>query len=249
MDIQTPRYPLWIPIFLVFLAGGAYLTGKYIESQDLSPVIISVQGEGRVFANPDIAQITFGVETGRQSTAEKAMNVLSENMNKVFEAVKAQGVEEKDITTASLSLNPAYDWNEGARIDRGFEARQSLSIKVRDIAAIGEVLSAATAAGANQAGGISFTIDDPEELYAAARIKAIDRGEEKARTLAQQLGKQLGKLRNFSEGGVVPTAMYRNVQMDMAEASGMGGGGPVSTPLPAGEQEITVTVYLGYELR
>jgi len=247
-DLHAHRAHTGIFLLVVLIAGGFYLVGKYLEQQDFSPVMISVQGEGKVMANPDIAQISFGVETGRQPTAEEAMQVLSDSMNAVFAAVKEAGVEEKDITTQSLNLNPAYDWNEGERIDRGFEARQSLRVKIRDLQKISTVLSAATVAGANQAGGVSFTIDDPEELRVQARAEAIENAEEKAHTLAVELGKNLGKLRGFSEG--VGASPYPVARMDMALGKGgVGGGGTIETPIPAGEQEVQVFVTVMYELK
>jgi len=237
--------------FVVFMAitlvaGGIFLVGKYMEQQDFSPVVISVQGEGKVMAAPDIAQVQFGVQTERFPTAEEAMAELSERMNAVIDAVKNEDVDAKDITTQYLSLNPAYDWKEGERVDRGFEANQNLTVKIRDVSKIGDVLAAATTAGANQAGGVSFTIDDPDELRAQARTEALADAEGKAEKLAGQLGKRLGDLRGFSEGGnsVVPPGIMR---MAVDEAVGMGG--IASVQVPSGEQEVLVTVSLTYELR
>lgn len=220
-----------------------YLAGQYMDQNDLSPVQITVSGEGRVMANPDIAQVSFGVQTGRVKTAEDAMKMLSKKMNSVVKAVKAQGIEEKDIKTQSLSLNPAYDWVDGKRVDRGFEARQNLSVKIRELDAIGKVLSAVAGAGANQVGGVSFTIDDPEVLREQAREKAIVNAKEKARGLAYQLGKDLGELRGFSEGGgYVPHLRYAKTEMLMMEDAAE------ALPVPTGEQEVNVNVSLTYEL-
>jgi len=242
------RHPVWLPIFLALIVGGFYLTGKYIEGQDLSPVTISVNGEGKVMAVPDIAELSFGVQTGRQKTAEQAMEILTNKMTAVIDAVKELGIEEKDIMTQSLSLHPSYDWDEGKRIDEGFEANQNLRVKIRDLDQISAVLSAATVGGANQAGSVGFTIDDPEELRALAREKAIKNAEEKAQALATQLGKSIGKLKGFNEGGGYYEPMYEKA-MAMDSGIGMGGGGPVAPPIPAGEQEVMVNVSLVYELK
>ncbi|MDD3896355.1 MAG: SIMPL domain-containing protein [Candidatus Peribacteraceae bacterium] len=233
-------------LLAILLAGGMFVLGKYVERQDFSPVTISVQGRGEVTAVPDIAELTFGADTLRQATAEQAMSVLSTKMNAVMDAVKQQGIEEKDITTQNLSLQPSYDWADGKRIDRGFEANQSLRVKIRDLTKIGQVLTAATSAGANQAGGVSFTIDDPENLQVGAREKAIANAEEKARALALQLGKQLGKLKGFSEGGSGVPVPMPSYAMDQAL---MRGGAVESIAVPSGEQEVVVTVMMTYELR
>ena len=245
--MSPTKQSFFIPITVALVAGGMFLIGKYMEQQDLSPVVVSVQGEGKMSAAPDIAQVQFGMQTGRVTTAEGAMAALAREMNSVIAAVKGEGIDEKDITTQNLSLRPAYDWKDGERIDRGFEASQNLLVKVRDVSKIGAVLTAATKSGANQAGGVSFTIDDPDELRAQARTEAIADAEAKAKILAEQLGKRVGALRSYSEdGGSMPPAVYR---MAMNEAVGIGGGGgDGGVPVPSGEQEVRVTVSLSYEL-
>lgn len=171
-------------------------------------------------------------------------------MDKVIAAVKAAGVEEKDISTQSFYLSPVYDYNNGTQIARGYEANQSLSIKVRDLDKVSEVLGAATNAGANQAGNVNFTVDNPEEKRAEARKEAINEAKEKARELAGQLGVSLGDITGFSEGyggGPIPPMYYSR------DAYGVGGAdmeaAQKAVQLPAGEQEINVTVSITYEIK
>ena len=130
---------------------------------------------------------------------------------------------------------------------RGFDASQSLRVKVRDLDTVSDVLAAATNAGANQAGSVNFVVDDPEKARAEARQEAIDQAQEKAKTLAAQLGMQLGKIKGFSEGGgYMPPVMYgRGGAMEM-DAKAME---VAPTPLPPGEEEMTIQVTLTYELR
>lgn len=237
----------WVGVLLVLVAGGFYLTGKVIEQKDFSPMTISVEGTGKASAVPDIAAVSFGVQTGRQTTAQQAMKNLTAKMTDVVTAVKAQGIEDKDITTDSLSLQPEYDWNDGKQIARGFQATQTLYVKVRDLDKIGDLLAAVTGEGVNQIGGVEFTMDDPEVLQAAAREKAIVKAEAKAKLLAEQLGKSIKRLKGFSEGGgYAPMADYRKANV-MMESVG-GGATPSSVPVPTGEQEVNVSVSLIYEL-
>ncbi|MCA9370878.1 MAG: SIMPL domain-containing protein [Candidatus Peregrinibacteria bacterium] len=240
--------PVWLPLLVALVAGSMYVVGKYVETRHMTQFTISVQGQGTVNAVPDIATLNFGVQTGRQKTADGAMKMLTDNMTSVIEAVKAAGVEEKDITTQYLSLNPAYDWNDGRRVDQGFEANQSLMVKVRDLEKISAVLDAAVRAGANQAGSVGFTIDDPEELKAQAREDAIADAKMKAEKLAGDLGVRLGRMQGFWEesGYVGSPMMMRAEAMDMA--GGYGGGGPIAPPVPAGEQEVSVSVNITYRI-
>lgn len=243
------RPPMWLPLIVVILAGGAYIAGKYVETRNQNVVTISVQGEGKVTAAPDIASLSFGVQTGRQPTADGAMKMLTEDMTKIIDAVKKAGVEEKDITTQYLNLNPAYDWQDGKQVSRGFEATESLTVKVRDLDKISDVLDAAVKAGANQAGSVSFTIDDPKVLQAQARAKAITDAQAQAEVLAKNLGVTLGALQGFSENGNgMPPIMYMDRAMS---AKGIGGGGPemVAPPIPAGDQDVIINVNMVYRVR
>src|SRR3989344_925984 len=137
-----------------------------------------------------------------------------------------------------------YDWTEQGQIFRGFEASQSFRVKVRDLAKVDDVLTVATDAGANQAGNVQFTIDDPEKQRADAREEAVAEAKRKAELLARNLGKRLGRLKGFSEGG----GGWVQPMMMRVEKVVMSGGAP-DLPLPAGEQEINVQVTLTYELK
>jgi uncharacterized protein len=250
--MEPNRMPSFIsPLLVAVLLGGLfYLGGQWIQSEnEPNQATISVSGDGRAFAVPDIAEISVGVQTGRQSTATRATEILKERMDSVIAAVKAQGVEDKDIRTENFWLNPVYDYTEGRQIPRGFEATQSLRVKVRDMDKVSAVLGAATNAGANQAGNVQFTLDDPDAPRDAAREEAIEEAQAKAKVLADQLGVRLGKLIGFGEGGgngyPVPMLM---------EAYGRGGAAEdmavmQEVQLPAGEQEIKVNVTLTYEVR
>jgi uncharacterized protein len=245
--------PVWVLMAVVLLGGLFFVWGKTIETRDNAPTTISVSGEGRVFAAPDIAELSFGVQSGRKTTAKEALAVLEKQIQSSFDAVKKLGVEEKDIRTESFWLNPVYDWTQNqGQVFRGFEASQSLRVKVRDLDKVSDVLEAATAAGANQAGGVNFTIDEPEAKRSEARAEAIAQAKEKAQKMAADLGMRLGRIRGFSENG---SGGYPTPMMMRAEAAmGMGGGADgdmakQSIPLPAGEQEIVAVVSVMYELK
>ncbi len=250
-DIRTItiRPPNWVPVIVllaVVIGGGFYVAGKKLETKDHTPTTISVSGEGKSTATPDIAELSFGVQVQRQADAKTAMDMLGKQMQAVFDAVKKAGVEEKDITTEQLSLNPAFDWKDGVQTPRGFDASQSLRVKIRAMDKVSAVLAAATVAGANQAGGVNFRVDDPEKARASARQEAIQQAQKKAQELAVQLGMTLGKLKGFSEGGgYSPPVMYARDAMAMESKSV----DVAPTPLPPGEQEVQVQVSLTYELR
>lgn len=241
------RPPVWALIAAVAIGGAFYLAGKHIETDAVRnpPLTISVSGEGKVMGTPDIAHLSFGVQTERLPTAEAATADLAKRMEKVIDAVENQGINKADVSTQSLSLYPMYDYTENGSVLRGYQASQSLSVKVRDTAKVGDVLTLAAKQGANQIGGVSFGIDDPDALRDQARTEAIAEAEEKARELAGQLGYSLGRMTGFTEGGggYYPPTMYaRNAMAGMAADE-------AKLEVPMGDQEVQITVTLTYELR
>ena len=158
------------------------------------------------------------------------MQKLERDMSAVLAAVKELGIEEKDIRTQQLYLSPMYDWNDGKQTLRGYEANQQLTLKVRDLDKVGELLVKVADKGTNQIGGVIFTIDNPDAFR--ARAEAGDRGgASQSPRSCPDLGMKLGKLKGFSEGGdYIPPMPYTRgigggVAMDAAEKAIEVGGG------------------------
>ena len=235
------RPPLWLPIAVAVIIGGMYIGGKFVETRYSEPTLITVSGEGDVMAVPDIAELRVGVQTGPKKTAKEAMTALEKSMNEVLASVRAMKIEEKDIRTEQLMLNPSYDWSDGKQTLRGYEATQSLVVKVRDMDNVGNVLSGVANVGENQIGGVQFTIDDSDTLREQARKEAIEKAQAKAQKLASDLGMRLGKIKGYNEGGdyVLPPMPYAargmggEVAMDMAQQA---------IDVPQGGQEGKVTI-------
>jgi len=218
--------------------------GKYI-GQGIAPTnTISVTGKGEVFVKPDIAKISISVEKEAYSVSE-AQNQATEAINKITAFLKESGIEDKDIKTTNYNIYPRYDYIEKVgRVFRGYVVTQSLEVKIRKIEKVGEILSGVTKAGANQVGGVNFTIDDEETPKREARQKAISDAKAKAEQLAKDLGVSLVRLVNFSEsGGEIP--IYRNFKN---EALDIGGGEPVPE-VPSGENTVVISVGLTYEIK
>jgi uncharacterized protein YggE len=130
----------------------------------------SVNGSGIVYAKADIANMNVGLKTEVKKTAVEATNENSEKMNEINKVLKDLGIEPKDIKTTSYNLKPVYNWTEkdGQKLV-GYEVYQALTLKVRDLEKIGDIIAETTEKGANQVGNISFTIDDEYELKNEAR--------------------------------------------------------------------------------
>lgn len=206
-------------------------------------LIIVVGGKGEIFAKPDIAQVSLSVEKEAVSLSD-AQDQATGVINKVVDFLKGAGVEEKDIKTTNYNIYPRYDYLEQmGRVFRGYVVSQTIQVKIRKTDRIGEILVGTTKAGANQIGGIYFTIDDEEVVKQEARQKAIIDAQEKAGRLAKDLGLKIVRLVNFSESGGDYYLPY------YAESKALGIGGGEEPDIPTGENKITVTVNLTYQMK
>lgn len=231
----------------LFYVGGQYVASQpqRVEQEVTANREITVAGHGKVLATPTVAQLTLGVTTGPQATAEAAMDLLARRFAAVVEAVRAEGVEKDDIKTTNLSVNPVYDFRDGQQALRGYEATESIEVKIRDLDKTGAVVSRATQEGVNQVGGIQFVIDDPEDLQREAEKEAIADAKKNAQALAKELGVSLGRVKAFSanDGVPPPPPLYPLASLPAADARGE------DLPVPSGTNEISAQVQITYELR
>lgn len=232
-----------IGILLFFVAQSNY-QAKSLEQQNVNQITVS--GEGKIYAKPDVALVSLGVSTEAATVAEVTKS-NTEKMNAVIEAIKALKVDEKDIQTTNYNLNPLYNYTDKlGRVFQGYSLDQNIQVKIRDFTVIGDVLSKATEKGSNLVGNLQFTIDDPEQYKDQARAKAIEQAKLRAKNLSAESGVKLGKLINVFENSSAP--YYAAYDMN----KGIGGGiAPMAvTPtVQPGQQEITVTINLTYQVK
>jgi uncharacterized protein len=249
METISTKNP-WVAA--VIIGGLFFLAGQYIASQpqraqkeaELNREI-TVQGEGEVTATPDVAKITFTVDTGVVATSQAASDSLGQKAKAVLAALQQAGVADKDMQTSNLSVNPVYDFTSGRQTVRGYQGTESVFVTVRKPDEAGKLVSAAAAAGATQAGGVSLEIDDPANLEVQAQEKAIAQAREKAQTLAKALGTSLGKVKTFSVSD-----FPRPMPLYAAENKAVGAGGDTSIPpIAVGENTVRASVTVTFELK
>ncbi|MFA7662487.1 MAG: SIMPL domain-containing protein [Patescibacteria group bacterium] len=213
---------------------------------------MTVSADGEVVANPDIAVITIGVNTGEKMKVDEVVAENTAKINAIIKALKDGKVAEKDIKTISYNLYPVYDYTDIAgRTLKGYELDQQLQIKIRDMENIGGIIGIATSNGANQVSDVSFTIDDPEKLKAEARDLAIAKAKEKAKSIARTSGIDLGKLVNVYENESGYVAYDSNAMLSSKAVSGygMGGAETVAPTIATGDTKITINVSLTYKVK
>lgn len=213
------------------------ISGGYVRE-------ISVEGEGSAYVVPDTAVISLGVNT-KGETSAAVVEENTANMNAVLEAIKAQGIAEEDIKTTGYYLSPSYEYDEnGNYTETGYTLDQTVEVRLTDFEKIGSLISASSTAGANYVGGVEFTVDNPDAAKAEAREEAIARAKDKAEQIAEQSGLKLGDLvsyyeYSYSDGG---KGGYYDYGESMETYAAM----PSIEP---GEEEITLTVTLSYQIR
>lgn len=214
---------------------------------------LSVTANGEIYAKPDLALVDFSVVSEAKTVAE-AVSKNTEDMNAVIAVVKEKGVGEKDLKTTSFNISPRYEWKDNCssfssycpydkRVLVGYEVSQSLEVKIRDMAKIGEIIQGAANKGANQVGSLSFTIDNQDELKSQARAQAIEKAKARAKELASRLGINLIRISNFQENGVYP--VYFKMAESMAVPSAPA---DQTTRIETGENKIEITVTLTYDI-
>lgn len=227
------------------LAAPAALPAQAVAVPALTGTRLDISATGEVTRVPDLAIISAGVQTLRP-TATAAIEENATRMERVRAALKRAGIDDKDIQTSTINLNPEYRYAENQPPTlTGYRATNTVNIKFRDLKRTGAILDALVREGANQINGPSLTIDKPEAAYDEARVKAIANGRARAELYARALGMQVVRLLSVSEGGAIhmpPPAPY-------AADAIMVTGSRAKTEIDLGTQNLTTSVSMSFELR
>ena len=235
---------------LAALMLGAAMTPSAVQAQastitqTIAGTRLDVSATGEVTRVPDVAVISAGVVT-RQQTATAAIQEAADRMSRVLAALKRAGVEERDIQTSNVSLNPEYRYVENQPPQLvGYTATNQLTIRFRDIRNSGKILDALVGQGANQINGPSLTIDKPEAALDEARAQAVAKARARAELYARALGLRVVRVVSVNEGGgsyPVPPPVPMYARAEMAAAA--------DTKIVPGEQKLQITLAVTFELQ
>ena len=205
---------------------------------------ITVAGLGEASAAPDVAVLSLGVEVTEKSVAQ-ARQQAAEAAAAVLDSMRKNGVADRDLRTTGLQLHPQYDYsrNNAPKII-GYLASHQLSVKVRAMDSLSQVVDGAVIAGGDAARlqGISFEVDNPADLLATARRNAIADARLRAETYAEAAGVAVGKVLAISEVEEREPAP-RMMMAARAESMKM-----ADTPIEPGESTISVRVTVRFGL-
>jgi uncharacterized protein YggE len=237
-----------IVIIAIFMVGE--LLYQFASLPQNIPHEISVSGEGKTFAKPDIATVSLGV-TSESATSQDAVNQNNQKMDAITKAIKNLGVDDKDIKTTLYNLSPMYGSSQVGYGSfpvmqnkiTGYELQQQIEVKIRNFDKINDILDSATSHGANTVGDLQFTVDDIEKVRAQARQDAIAQAKEKATLLIAGTGLQIEKIVNISEGYANPGPVYAQALSAGKDTAS------VAPSIQTGQLEVDSNVTLTYQVK
>lgn len=237
-------------ILTLALATTAMIAVPFAALADETPgPRIIVTGEGEAAIAPDTAVLSL-VVMEEKPTAREALTANNESMAKVLDGMKKAGIADRDLQTSGFNIEPRYVYPENKDGKQqpeapkivGYAVSNSLSVRVRDLKKVGEILDQSVSLGVNQGGNLVFTNDKPDAILEEARKKAVASAISKAKTLSTAAGVELGKIVQISEQSrnPRPVPMAQSKMMAMAADS---------VPVAAGENTYNVTVDVTFELK
>jgi uncharacterized protein len=235
------------PAILSASAGPALAAERPLAEQPVP--VIRVSGEGIAAVKPDLAVVTLGV-VREATTVREALDAHNTVTAELGAAMRDFNIRSEDMQTSNFQIQPKYVYptpkdtgeQDPPRIV-GYTVSSQLVVRIRDMAAIGEILDKAVTLGVNSDGGILLTNDDPSAAIAKARAAAMKDAANRAKTLAEAAGVTLGPVLEISESFDRPMPVPMTRGKMMMEAA------PAAVPVETGENRYSVTVQAVFEIK
>ena len=225
--------------FLILFVFAAFTTANAQYKPDPQ---ISVNGEGKVKVTPDQAFISIAVETkGNNATDVKKQNDAT--VEKVIQYLKKSKLQQADIQTKRVSLNPQYDYDKKKYT---YNATQTIEILLRDLNYYDTLMEGLVDSGINRINTVEFKSSKLAQYESEARKLAMQEAKVKAQDYVSVLGQKIGKAILISDNTQVypPQPMMYAMARDEAKS---GGGAPRET-VAIGEISITANVSVSFFL-
>ena len=229
--------------FLKIAVALCVLAGLAMAEDRLPPKLVRVVGTAEVKVVPDRAMIDIGVEK-QDPSASVAKHAEDAAARRILAALRDNGIDEKDIQTTFLSLQPQSYTRKGVRISY-FVAAQTMTVTVRDLAKLDTLLEALIKAGGNRIDSIAYETSDLRKYRDQARGEAVKAAREKAGALAKALGQDIGKAQSIEEvpdygfsAGLLANASFEAYSREKVAAP----------TIAAGQRTISASVTVSFEL-
>lgn len=212
--------------------------------QEAEPDTVTVTGRSGMEATPDVAKISVGVSS-RAATPAAAREQNTVAINATLEALKALGIEDKDIQTTNMNMWNSYDSNGNIV---GYRMSTDLAVYVRDIERAGEVVDAAISAGSNELNGVEYLLSNEDEIYQAALTDAIDLARQKAEAMAAAAGKTVGQVKKIEETSRAVATVRDYSEFANPDTSGAAMNAKADTVIRPGSTSVSAQVQVIFEM-
>ena len=233
---------LALAVVLVLMAAALYAGSQSTPGKDTDNTI-QMSGYAEKKVAPDTATLNIGV-TVQYPTSKEAVAENAIIMSAVIEELKALGLKDEDIRTSYVSVYPVYNYDGKPTIE-AYSASNNVEVTTTELDELSDIIDSSASAGANQIGGISFTVSDEmqKELREQLIDEAVADATSKARMLAESLGVDIIGVQtsSLSDGG--GQRFYYEVAAEAAF------GEAVPTPIQPGESTVSMTVQVTYIIR
>jgi uncharacterized protein YggE len=202
-----------------------------------------VVAEAGVQGVPDVADIGAGVVT-QAPEASVALASNADKMSRVVAALRKAGVQERDIQTSGLNLQPQYRYEQNKPpVLTGYQVTNRVSVTLRDLRQAGKIIDTLVAEGANQVDGPNFRIDKPEPLMDQARAEAVRIGRARAELYAKASNLKVKRIASISELGAAPPMPF-----PMPAPRVMAMEARADSPIVPGELRLAASLTMVFEL-
>lgn len=235
------------------LAGGAGVTGLagsttvYADQDVQQRNVINVVGKGEISVKPDIAYLSIGVDS-QAATAQSAQKATADKIQKITALLKTTWkIEDKDIKSTTFYVQPNYTYNEkdGQKVT-GYTAHHTLQVSYRDLSKVGQLLDAASGAGANNIESVQFSVENRDQYEAQVIEKAMANADLKAGAIAKAAKRQLGAVLVVSQGDAQNPIIYTESSMAKMDAAGSADN---ATSVEPGEVKVSTQLSVQYEMK
>jgi hypothetical protein len=228
--------------FLKIAVAFCFLAGLAMAEDRLPSKVVRVMGTAEIKVVPDRAVIDIGVEK-QDPSAGVAKHAEDAAARRILATLRTNGIDEKDIQTTFLSLQPQSYTRKGVRISY-FVAAQTMTITVRDLAKLDTLLESLVKAGGNRIDSIGYETSDLRKYRDQARGEAVKAAREKAGALAKALGQDIGKAQSIEEA---PEPEYSTANAGFYNA-GMAREKAQAPSIAVGQKSISASVTVSFEL-
>jgi uncharacterized protein YggE len=236
-----------VGILALAILAAPMLTGTAHPALAADPTtnnehVITVSGTGKITVKPDVADISLGV-TVQKDTAKGARDEAAQTMSAIIAALHNLGIADEDIQTSYINIGPVYDYNSSAPHITAYSVTNEVSVHVRDISKVADVIDDSVAAGATSVDSVSFDVADRTTAENQARDAAVKDARSHADALASAAGVTITGVQSINE----TTVSYPYPIYGAADGAVKGQPAPsVPTPVQPGTQDITINVTVSY---